>query len=84
MASPARSASSTNAVPGSRTVPRTRWSVSQDVDVRDSLDVNRYPSPSARGSAAPSSGCAGSSRPAAVTSPEVLAPSGQYRSRWNG
>ncbi len=81
--SPAWTASSTNAVPGSRAVPRTVWSASQGWVPSESLPVNSMPSPSARVTAALSSGCSAARRPMAVASPAQAADSfGQKRFRW--
>ena len=55
--SPARIASSTNAVPGTRTVPATAWSASHGCVRVDSRPVNTMPPVSGSSTAAPSSGC---------------------------
>ncbi len=67
--SPARSTSSTNAVPGSTTVPQTAWSASHGCARSDSLPVSRARSPSATGTAAPSSGWSATCWPTEVASP---------------
>ncbi len=55
--SPARSASSRNAVPGTTVRPCTLWSASQRCVPADSSPVSTTPSPSARDTALSSSGC---------------------------
>ncbi|RPK41073.1 hypothetical protein EES37_20525 [Streptomyces sp. ADI91-18] len=75
--SPARRASSTNAVPGSRTEPMTVWSPSHGWVAADSRPVRSRPSASARLTEAPSRGWSADRRPAVVTSPPRVPASSQ-------
>ncbi len=76
-------ASSTNAVPGSSTVPEAAWSASHACVCRASRPVSTIPPDSASTTAAPSSGCPAADSPAAVTSSPPAEASSQKRRRWN-
>ena len=82
--SPARRASSTKAVPGSRTVPNTWWSASHGWVRSDSRPVNTTPSDRAAVNAAPSSGCSAPRPSPGRASRHRVAPpaSSQYRWCW--
>ncbi len=81
--SPAHSASSTRAVPGTSVEPRTTWSASQGWVAVERWPVSTAPSPSASETTAPSRGCPALPRPAAARF-LTAAGAGQYRSRWKG
>ncbi|RGC65733.1 hypothetical protein C5N14_27190 [Micromonospora sp. MW-13] len=82
--SPARTANSTNAVPGTTTEPATTCSANHGWVAAESRPVNTTSSPPASRTAAPSRPWPAAPRPAPETSPpNERSTAGQNRSRWN-
>ena len=80
--SPARTAISASAAPGTTTWPSTRWSPSHGCAPAETRPDKTTPPSPGSSVTAPSSGWPAAPRPHAAASPP-RAPDSQYRSRWN-